>query len=139
MFKVLSCSACHKGCGINKYVQLQDRVCILAPASSPPKVVTLCFSRSKSSPWERSKICTILSFFMHPSPLSLLHWLTLFHMRTLLKDNSNQKVFLNALQWGVGMSHLDFYSTTIWPYLLLLWGFFFPICMFIFFIRLYLS
>lgn len=68
----------------------------MAPASYPPKVVTTCFNHSNPIPWERSKIYTILGFCMHP------HWLTLSHMKTLLKVNLSQKnIFLNALQWGV--------------------------------------
>lgn len=93
-FKILSSSLCHTSCFISEYVHLQNKVqnlekdtCThtythetqtqkslgtLAPASYPPKVFNTCFNLSKPVPWERSKVCTVLSFRISSFPYQVL-------------------------------------------------------------------
>ena len=77
MFKMLSCSPCHKGCCTNDYVKLQNKGQILEKdthtktqkslgdldsASYMFNVVTMCFNQTKLISWERSRIYMVPSF-----------------------------------------------------------------------------
>ena len=77
MFKMLSCSLCHKDCCTNYYVKLQNKGQILEKdthtktqkslgdldsASYMFNIVTMCFNQTKLISWERSRIYMVPSF-----------------------------------------------------------------------------